>query len=51
MKFRLIFAWYDLWVGVYIDRRIDQIPNDRTRIYIFPIPCVGLVIDLPEPRT
>lgn len=32
---KLIFAWYDLWVGVFIDR-----PNHR--VYIFPIPCVGI---------
>ncbi len=35
---RLIFAWYDLWIGAYIDR-----PNQR--LYLFPVPCLGLVID------
>lgn len=37
MSIRPIFAWYDLWVGVFVDR-------PKRRIYIFPIPCVGLVL-------
>lgn len=36
-----IFAWYDLWVGVFIDR-------PKRRIYVFPVPCFGLVIQLGE---
>jgi len=32
-----MFAWYDLWVGVFIDR-------PKGRIYIFPLPCLGFVI-------
>lgn len=39
MSVRLMFAWYDLWVGVFIDR-------PKRRVYIFPLPCVGLVITL-----
>lgn len=39
MTFRLIFAWYDLWVGVFYDR-------PRRRVYILPVPCIGLVIQL-----
>ena len=35
---RLMFAWYDIWVGVFIDRA-------KRRIYILPLPCVGIVID------
>jgi hypothetical protein len=31
-----IFAWYDFWVGVYVDRK-------NRKIYCFPIPCVGFV--------
>jgi hypothetical protein len=34
---RPIFAWYDLWVGAFIDR-------PKRRLYLFPIPCFGLVI-------
>lgn len=32
-----LVAWWDIWVGVYIDR-------DKRKVYIFPIPCVGVVI-------
>lgn len=38
MKVRVIFAWFDLWVGVFIDRQ-------RRRVYVFPLPCIGLVIE------
>jgi len=38
MKIRPLFAWYDLWVGVFID-------TARRRIYVLPIPCIGIVID------
>jgi hypothetical protein len=33
----LIFAWYDLWIGAYWDKK-------QRRLYILPIPCVGVVI-------
>lgn len=33
---RPIFAWYDLWVGLFIDRK-------ERKVYFFPIPCVGVV--------
>ena len=29
----------DIWVGVFIDR-------PKRRIYIFPVPCFGVVIQL-----
>lgn len=35
-RLKPIFAWYDLWVGVFIDR-------EKRKIYFFPVPCVGLV--------
>jgi hypothetical protein len=38
MKVRPIFAWYDLWIGVFIDRT-------KRRLYILPLPCIGIVID------
>jgi hypothetical protein len=33
---KLIFAWYDIWVGVFIDR-------SKKLIYFFPIPMLGFV--------
>lgn len=39
MKINFLFAWYDLWVGVFIDKT-------KRRIYIFPIPMFGIVITL-----
>jgi len=39
MSIRPIFAWYDIWIGAFVDR-------PKRRIYIFPIPCVGVVIQL-----
>lgn len=44
MRIRPIFAWYDFWVGAYWDR-------SRRRLYILPIPTVGIVIDFdPKPK-
>lgn len=43
MRVRLIFAWYDLWVGAYWDRRSRQ-------LYILPLPCAGIVLDFGSPR-
>lgn len=31
----LLFAWYDLWVGVFYDRK-------RRVVYVFLIPCLGV---------
>lgn len=42
MKIRPMFAWYDLWIGVFVDQA-------KRRIYVFPLPCIGLRIDLGEP--
>lgn len=38
MKIRPIFAWYDLWIGIFIDTK-------RKRAYVFLIPMVGIAID------
>jgi hypothetical protein len=35
---KLIFAWYDFWIGAYFDRA-------SKRLYVFPVPMVGIVID------
>lgn len=37
MKINLIFAWYDLWIGLYYDRKNNW-------LYILPFPCCGVVI-------
>lgn len=31
-----VVAWYDLWVGFYID-------CEKRRVYFFPLPCLGVV--------
>lgn len=36
-----VFAWYDLWVGAFYDKA-------KRRLYIFPLPMVGLKIQLPR---
>lgn len=37
MKIRLMFAWYDIWIGVFVDKA-------KRKIYIFPVPMFGIVI-------
>lgn len=41
MSIRPIFAWYDLWVGAYWDR-------EKRRLFILPVPCLGIVITFPR---
>lgn len=42
MRIRPLVAWYDLWIGAYWDRA-------RRRLYVLPIPCVGVVIEFGDP--
>jgi len=39
MKVELIFAWYDFSIGIFYDKK-------KNWVYIFPIPMVGIVIQL-----
>jgi hypothetical protein len=43
-RVRPLFAWFDLWIGVFVDR-------PRRRVYILPIPMVGIVIEWPKRMT
>lgn len=43
-RWRFIFAWYDLWVGVFWDRT-------KRKLYILPLPCIGIVIDCAKRET
>lgn len=40
-RIRPLFAWYDLWVGAYWDRR-------HARLYLLPVPTLGIVIDFQQ---
>jgi hypothetical protein len=38
VKIRPLFAWFDCWIGIYWDAR-------RRRLYVLPVPMLGVVID------
>jgi hypothetical protein len=40
MKIQFLFKWYDLWVGIFYDRK-------NRWIYILPFPTVGIILKLP----
>lgn len=40
IEFKFIFAWYDLWIGFFWNKK-------QRKLYIFPLPMVGLVIYFP----
>jgi len=42
MRIRPVLAWYDLWIGAYWDR-------ERRRLYLLPLPCLGVVLDFGRP--
>jgi hypothetical protein len=35
LNIQVFFAWYDAWVGIYIDRK-------KRRVYVLPLPCCGI---------
>lgn len=43
MKVRPLFAWYDMWIGIFWDR-------SRRRLYILPLPCIGVVVEFGRAR-
>jgi hypothetical protein len=43
MTVKPLFAWYDLWIGAFCDRQ-------KRKLYIGPMPCVGVVIEWPQDR-
>ena len=40
MKIQFLFKWYDLWVGIFYDRK-------NRWIYILPLPMMGIILKLP----
>ena len=39
MKIKIIFAWYDFWIGLFYDQK-------KKWLYIFPMPMIGILIKL-----
>jgi hypothetical protein len=38
MRIRPLFAWYDLWIGAYWDRKAHA-------LYVLPLPMLGFVVE------
>ncbi len=38
-RFRLSFAWYDLWVGAFID-------TAKQKLYLCPLPTILITVNL-----
>ena len=43
-RVKFMFAWYDLWVGVYWNRSFRY-------LYIFPIPMFGVRVDFSKAQS
>lgn len=41
MKISPVFAWYDLWMGIYWDRK-------SRALYLLPLPMIGIKIRFTE---
>ncbi|HUU54525.1 MAG TPA: hypothetical protein VMY87_06350 [Armatimonadota bacterium] len=42
-RVRIVLAWFDIWIGAYWNR-------EKRRLYLFPIPCVGLRVDFAKAK-
>ena len=43
MRVKPVFKWFDFWVGLYYDTK-------RKRLYILPVPMVGIYIESTQQR-
>lgn len=43
VRVRPVFAWYDIWAGVFIDRT-------KRRVYWFPVPMLGVRFEWREKK-
>jgi len=43
-RVKLLFAWYDLWIGFFWDSK-------KKLLYFFPIPMIGFVINIKYSKT
>ena len=43
MRVSAFFAWYDLWVGAFVD-------VDKRRVYVCPLPCCVVLFDFGAPH-
>jgi len=41
MKVKIIFKWFDFWVGLFIDTK-------KKTLYFFPVPMLGLEVKYGE---
>tara|TARA_R110002124_G_scaffold281430_1_gene455745 strand:+ start:95864 stop:96007 length:144 start_codon:yes stop_codon:yes gene_type:complete len=44
MKVKLLFAWYDLWIGVFYDK-------NKNWLYILPVPMFGVILKFPPKKS
>ena len=41
IKLKFIFAWYDIWIGFFYDKK-------KNWLYFFPLPTLGIIIKFKE---
>lgn len=39
MKIKMFIAWFDIWIGMFIDKK-------NKTIYICPLPCIVIKINM-----